>query len=86
MTTILGLNSAFHESSACLLVDGRVIGAVEEERFTRVKHAKPARVDNPDELPLAAIAWCLGEGGLGAGNPGLDATMTHQFRYQRLPC
>ena len=56
---ILGINSVFHESAACLLKDGRIIAAVEEERFTRVKHTKPARVDNPDILPLNAISFCL---------------------------
>ncbi|KAM3529135.1 hypothetical protein MY4038_005526 [Beauveria bassiana] len=56
---ILGINSAYHESAACLITDGRVIAAVEEERFSRVKHAKPASVDNADELPLESIRYCL---------------------------
>ena len=55
MTYILGLNSAYHESSACLIKDGKIIAAVEEERFNRKKHAKHARVDNPDELPINSI-------------------------------
>ena len=55
MRYILGINSAYHESSACLLKDGVIVGAVEEERLSRVKHAKKASVDNPDELPLRAI-------------------------------
>ncbi|MBP0018882.1 MAG: carbamoyl transferase [Cyanobacteria bacterium SBLK] len=56
---ILGINGVYHESAACLLEDGQIIAAVEEERFTRVKHTKPARVDNPDVLPVNAIAFCL---------------------------
>ncbi|GMU57377.1 MAG: carbamoyltransferase [Candidatus Xenobia bacterium] len=56
---ILGLNSAYHESSAALVVDGQVVMAIEEERLSRRKHGKEARVDNPDELPLKAIAACL---------------------------
>jgi carbamoyltransferase len=56
---ILGINSAYHESSACLLQNGIIIAAVEEERFTRRKHAKSAQIDNPDELPLNAIHYCL---------------------------
>ncbi|PMB71154.1 Nodulation protein NolNO [Beauveria bassiana] len=56
---ILGINSAYHESAACLITDGRVVAAVEEERFSRVKHAKPASVDNADELPLESIRYCL---------------------------
>ena len=61
---ILGINSAYHESSACLLEDGKIVAAVEEERFTRQKHAKPARVDNPDDLPVHAINYCLRQAGI----------------------
>ena len=64
MTYILGLNSAYHESSACLIKDGKIIAAVEEERFNRKKHAKHARVDNPDELPINSINFCLKEAGI----------------------
>lgn len=63
-TYILGINSAYHESAACLIKDGKIIAAVEEERFNRMKHAKAAKVDNPDELPLEAINYCLKEAGL----------------------
>ncbi len=61
---ILGINSAYHESSACLLHDGRLIAAVEEERFTRRKHAKSAEIDNPDKLPLHALRYCLETAGI----------------------
>ncbi len=61
MTYILGINSAYHESSACLLKDGKIIGFVEEERFNRKKHAKTAQVNNPDELPLNAINYCTNQ-------------------------
>lgn len=61
---ILGLNSAYHESSACLVKDGQIVAAVEEERLSRVKHAKEARVDNPDELPVNAIDFCLKQAGI----------------------
>jgi carbamoyltransferase len=56
---ILGINSAYHESSACLLKDGVVVAAAEEERFTRKKHGKMAGVHNPHELPVHAIDYCL---------------------------
>ena len=36
----LGINAAFHDSAAALVVDGVTIAAAEEERFTRIKHAK----------------------------------------------
>jgi len=61
---ILGINAVFHESSAAIVVDGKVVAACEEERFTRIKHAKEARVDNPQELPENAIRFCLDYAGL----------------------
>ncbi len=56
---VLGINCAYHESSAALVRGDQVIFAVEEERFTRIKHAKQARVTNADELPWNAIRACL---------------------------
>jgi carbamoyltransferase len=61
---ILGINSAYHESSAALLVDGQVLAAAEEERFTGRKHGKAVRVDNADQLPVEAINWCLRDAGI----------------------
>jgi carbamoyltransferase len=61
---ILGLNSLYHESCACLLADGRLVAAAEEERFNRVKHAKKPRLDNPHALPLAAMHYCLETAGI----------------------
>ncbi|MHB8872613.1 MAG: carbamoyltransferase family protein [Myxococcaceae bacterium] len=63
-TVVLGVNCAYHESSACLLKDGEIVAAVEEERFNRVKHAKKSRVDNADQLPAEAIAYVLRQGGV----------------------
>ena len=67
-TIVLGVNYAYHESSACLLRDGEIVAAVEEERFNRFKHGKAARVDNAGELPEQAIAWVLAEAGVRAGD------------------
>src|SRR5215471_9860960 len=64
---VLGINSAYHESAACLFDGPILVAAAEEERFTRVKHAKAATVDNPDELPLLAIRYCLDEASRRAG-------------------
>jgi carbamoyltransferase len=61
---ILGVNSVYHESAACLLRGAELLAIAEEERFNRRKHAKPAAVDNADELPTRAIAYCLAEAGL----------------------
>jgi carbamoyltransferase len=64
MTHVLGINSAYHESAACLLRDGLPVAFAEEERFNRRKHGKPARVDNADELPRQAIQFCLRQAGI----------------------
>lgn len=61
---ILGINCAYHDSSACLLEDGRIVAAVEEERYTRVKHAKQPTVDSGGELPRRAIEAVLAAAGI----------------------
>ena len=38
MRTILGISAFYHDSAACLLVDGKIVAAAQEERFTRIKH------------------------------------------------
>jgi len=63
---ILGINAVYHESAAALLVDGKLVAAVEEERFNRIKHAKEAHFDNPHQFPERAIRWCLKHAGLDA--------------------
>ena len=68
---ILGINAVFHDSAAAVVVDGRTVAAAEEERFSRRKHAKRAVPFSTWELPDQAIAWCLDEAGLQAGD--LDA-------------
>jgi carbamoyltransferase len=47
-----------------LIHDGRIVAAVEEERFSRVKHAKHSRVDNAHHLPWQAIEFCLNQAGI----------------------
>jgi carbamoyltransferase len=54
--TILGLNAYHADSAACLIVDGKIVAAAEEERFRRVKHWAG--------LPTNAIDYCLKEGRL----------------------
>src|SRR5436190_4252095 len=53
---VLGLDAYHADSSACLVVDGEVVGAAEEERFNRVKHWAG--------FPSEAIRWCLDEAGI----------------------
>ena len=57
----LGINAAFHDSSACLVENGQVIAAAEEERFTRIKHGKRPVPFSTWELPFHAIDYCLRE-------------------------
>jgi carbamoyltransferase len=60
----LGINAAFHDSAAALVIDGRVIAAAEEERFTRIKHAKRPLPFTAWELPFHAIDFCLARAGI----------------------
>lgn len=61
---ILGVNAVFHDSSAVLVVDGEVVFAAEEERFSRRKHGKRPVPYATWELPELAIAHALAAGGL----------------------
>ena len=53
MTKILGISAFYHDSAAALIVDGKIIAAAQEERFTRKKH--------DPEYPTNAINYCLSE-------------------------
>ena len=57
-TTILGLSAFYHDSAAALLVDGKIVVAAQEERFTRKKHDAG--------FPSHAIEYCLEHAGLTA--------------------
>ena len=57
-THILGISAFYHDSAACLVRDGEIVAAAQEERFTRVKH-------DPD-FPAHAVSYCLREGGIEA--------------------
>jgi carbamoyltransferase len=60
----LGINAAFHDSAAALVIDGVVVAASEEERFTRIKHGKRPLPFTAWELPFHAIDDCLRQVGL----------------------
>ena len=60
----LGVNAIFHDPAAALVVDGRVVAAAEEERFSRRKHGKRPVPFSAWELPEQAMRWCLAEAGL----------------------
>jgi len=60
----LGINAVYHDPSACLVRDGQVIAAVEDERFTHIKHGKRPVPFSTWELPYHAIDYCLREAGI----------------------
>lgn len=60
----LGINAAYHDSAACLVKDGQVIAAAEEERFNRIKHGKRPLPFTAWELPWGAMDYCLGAAGI----------------------
>jgi carbamoyltransferase len=60
LTAILGLNAYHGDAAAALVVDGELVCAAEEERFSRVKHGAG--------FPAQSAAWCLSYAGLAAGD------------------
>ena len=73
----LGISCYYHDSAAAVLKDGKVIAAVEEERFSRIKF--------DDGFPKLAINWCLKEAGIGAGD--LDSVAFYDkpvLKFERL--
>lgn len=60
----LGINAVYHDSAACLVQDGKVIAAVEEERFTAIKHGKRPVPFSTYELPFHAMDYCLKAAGI----------------------
>jgi len=56
MNAILGISAFFHDSAAALLVDGKIVAAAQEERFTRKKH--------DSDFPGSAVEYCLNEAGI----------------------
>ncbi|MEZ5304508.1 MAG: carbamoyltransferase N-terminal domain-containing protein [Verrucomicrobiales bacterium] len=59
-THILGISAFYHDSAAALLVDGEIVAAAQEERFTRKKH--------DHAFPQNAVAYCLEEAGIAAAD------------------
>jgi carbamoyltransferase len=74
---ILGISAFYHDSAAALVVDGQIVAAAQEERFSRKKH--DAR------FPVQAIDYCLSEGGTGIG--GIDRVVFYDkpfLKFERL--
>jgi carbamoyltransferase len=64
---ILGISCYYHDSAACLVVDGEIVAAAQEERFTRKKH--------DEGFPSNAVRYCLAEGAAHGNDSGLDAVV-----------
>jgi len=62
---ILGISAYYHDSAACLVQDGRIVAAAQEERFSRRKHDA--------SFPHHAVRYCLAEGGV--PRDGIDAVV-----------
>ena len=73
----LGISCYYHDSAAAILKDGKVIAAIEEERFSRNKF--------DDDFPKQAIDWCLKESGISSQN--LDSIAFYDkpiLKFERL--
>src|SRR5436853_551755 len=64
LASVLGINGVFHDTAAALVVDGQVVAAAEEERFSRRKHGKVPVPFSTWELPEQAARWCLEYAGI----------------------
>jgi carbamoyltransferase len=71
--TILGISAFYHDSAACLVQDGRIVAAAQEERFSRKKH--------DFRFPTGAIRYCLREGGVDVA--GLDAVVFYDRPFTK---
>ena len=74
---ILGISSYYHDSAACLLKDGKIIAAAQEERFTRKKHDQ--------NFPSNAIKYCLSEAGINSSDLEIVAFYDKPFlKFERI--
>jgi carbamoyltransferase len=81
--TVLGINAAYHQPSACLVRNGNVVAAVEEERFSRIKGGKEADVDNTLVLPFRSIEYVLRAGEVSLADVDLIGTSFSPERRAR---
>jgi len=76
-TSVLGISAFYHDSAAALVVDGKIVAAAQEERFTRKKH--------DHAFPVNAIEYCLGEAGLNPEDLGYVGFYDKPFlKFERL--
>lgn len=74
MSAILGISANYHDAAAALVVDGQLVAAMQEERFSRIK--------NDASLPIAAARACLAMAKLDAG--ALDEVVFYENPYRKL--
>jgi carbamoyltransferase len=79
---VLGINALYHDPAVALVVDGSVVAAAEEERFSRRKHGKRPLPWSAWELPELSAAWVLAEAGLRPAD--LDA-VAYSFDPRLMP-
>ena len=74
---ILGISAFYHDSAACLVIEGEIIAAAQEERFSRKKH--------DSSFPVEAIAYCLRQAGINSSE--LDKVVFYDkpfLKFERL--
>jgi carbamoyltransferase len=74
---ILGISAFYHDSAAALVVDGRIVAAAQEERFTRKKH--------DPRFPMLSVRYCLDQAGIKASD--LDHVVFYEkpfIKFERL--
>lgn len=74
---ILGISAYYHDSAACLIKDGDIVAAAQEERFTRKKH--------DDRFPINAVQYCMREAGIAPAE--LEAVVFYEkpfMKFERL--
>lgn len=74
MAAVLGISANYHDAAAALVIDGQLVAAMQEERFTRIK--------NDASLPLAAARACLAQAKLDAA--ALDEVVFYENPYAKL--
>lgn len=70
---IIGISAYFHDSAACLVIDGEIIAAAQEERFTRIKHDA--------SFPKNALEYCLAQGCLSPSE--IDFIVFYEKPFQK---
>src|SRR5690349_18284826 len=74
MSAVLGISGYYHDAAAALVIDGRVVAAIQEERLSRIK--------NDPSLPRRAALACLRRAGIAGGD--LDAVVVYENPFAKI--